>query len=72
MALAFNFKPVATLKAQSATSTDMFTFAGVTTANTTPANAAAQVNKILAVVGKSVVADEKMTRTSTEEAVDNE
>ena len=71
MASTFNFKPVATLKAQSATSTDMFTFQGVTTANTTPDNAATQINKILGIVGKSATT-EKMTRTITEEAVDDE
>lgn len=71
MASTFNFKPVATLKAQSATSTDMFTFQGVTTANTTPDNAATQINKILGLVGKSATTD-KMTRTITEEAVDDE
>ena len=71
MASTFNFKPVATLKAQSATSTDMFTFQGVTTANTTPDNAATQINKILGLVGKSANTD-KMTRTITEEAVDDE
>lgn len=72
MALAFNFKPVATLKAKSATSTDMFTFAGVTTATTTPLNAATQANKILAIVGKQCAADENMTRTIVEESVDDE
>ena len=71
MASTFNFKPVATLKAQSATSTDMFTIHGVTTATTTPDNAATQVNKILGIVGKSVITD-KMTRTITEEATDDE
>ena len=72
MAYSFNFKSVATLKAKSATSTDMFTFQGVTTANTTPANAAAQVNKLLSIVDKAVVADNNMTRTIVEESVDDE
>ena len=72
MASTFNFKPVATLKAQSETSsTETFTFHGVTTANTTPDNAATQINKILGLVGKSATT-EKMTRTITEEAVDDE
>ena len=72
MSFAFAFKPVATLKAKSATSTDMLTFHGVTTATTTPVNAATQVNKILEIMGKAVVADENMTRTITEESVDDE
>ena len=72
MATAFNFKPVATLKAQSAIdSKETFTFQGVTTATTTPTNAATQINKILGLVGKSATTD-KMTRTITEEAVDDE
>lgn len=72
MASSFNFKPVATLKAQSATdSKDTFTFHGVTTASTTPDNAATQINKILSIIGKSATT-EKMTRTITEEATDDE
>lgn len=72
MAFAFNFKPVATLKAKSSTSADMFTLHGVTTADTTPAIAATQVNKILSIVGKEVVGDEYMTRTIVQESVDDE
>ena len=67
MALAFNFKPTATLKAKSANSNDMVTFTGVTIANTTPDNAAAQVNKILDIGGKAIVADTNMTRTQIQE-----
>lgn len=67
MALSFNFKPTATLKAKSANSTDMFTINGVTIANTTPENAAVQVNKILGIGGLSVVADTNMTRTQIQE-----
>jgi len=68
MALAFNFKPVATLKAKSATSSDMVSINGITIASTTPENAAEQVNKILGVGGLSVVADTNMTRTQIQEA----
>lgn len=71
MAFAFNFKPVATLKAKQFDSTEMHTFNGVTTANTTPENAAIQVNKLFNIGGLSIVADENMTRTIIEEVVDN-
>ena len=72
MALVFNTKPVAVLKAsdnrdRSATRT----ITGITTANTTPDNAAAQVNKLLGIAGEGIVANEKMTIVETKEAVDN-
>lgn len=72
MALIFQNKPVATIKAKSATGQTMYTINGVTQASTTPANAAVQINKILDIAGFAVAADENMTRTITEEVVDNE
>lgn len=72
MSLVFQQKPVATIKGKSTTSTETFTINGVTTATTTPANAAAQINKILDVAGKAIAGDEYMTRVSTEEVVDDE
>lgn len=72
MALVFDTKPVASIKAKDATSTNMYTIPGVTTASTTPANAATQINKLLAVGGKAIVADSNMKRVITEEAIDNE
>lgn len=72
MSLVFQQKPVATIKGKATNSQDTYTINGVTTASTTPANAAAQINKILGCVGKSIAGDENMTRVSTEEVVDNE
>lgn len=72
MALIFQNKPVATIKAKSATGQTMYTINGVTQASTTPANAAVQINKILDIAGFAVAADEYMTRTITEEVVDDE
>lgn len=69
MALAFNNKPVATIKAKAADGTEIITISGVTTAATTPENAATQINKILDIGGRAIVADENMTRIRTEEAV---
>ena len=69
MAFVFNQKPVATIKARSTTSTDTFTINGVTTVTTTPLYAATQINKILAIVGKSVGA-EGMTRSIYQEAIE--
>lgn len=71
MALSFYSKPTATLKAKLSNSTSLISIPGVTTANTTPANAAAQVNKLFGIAGKAIVADTNMTRTQTEEVVDN-
>lgn len=72
MALTFETKPVATIKAtDSVTGTATRTINGVTTASTTPQNAATQINKLLGVAGKGVIANENMTRVITEEAVDN-
>lgn len=72
MALMFQSTSVATIKAKSSTSTDMFTVPGVTTDSTTVANAATQINKLLDIVGFEIAGDEYMTRTITEEAVDND
>lgn len=72
MALVFQQKPVATIKGKATNSQDVYTINGVTTASTTLANAAAQINKILGCVGRSIAADENMTRALTEGAVDNE
>lgn len=72
MALAFNQKPTAVIKAKQFDSTAMHTFGGVTSGNTTPENAAAQINKLFALAGLSVVADvNTMTRDFREEVVDN-
>ena len=67
----FNFKPVATLKAQRTSSDDMIAVNGITTASITPENAATQSNKLLSIVGFDIVANTKMSRVQTEEAIDN-
>ncbi len=71
MALAFNIKQCAVLKGKSADGSAI-SVPGVTTANITPAYAAEQASKLLALGGKSIVADESMSRVQTEEVVDNE
>ena len=74
MALTFQSKPVATLKASMPSANAMVSFNGVNPNETSPANAAAQINKLLTCTGKAsiqVVADENMTLTQTKEAVDN-
>ena len=71
MALVFNTKPVAVIKAKQVGDSSAINIPGVTTASTTPANAATQINKILAIAGKEIGAT-GMTRTQVEEAVDNE
>ena len=71
MAFAFVDKPVATLKAKSAASTTIYSYGGINKDIDTPANAAAQLNKILAIGGLSVVADENMKLISVQEVADN-
>ena len=71
MALAFNTKPVATIKARS-TEGNYISVTGCTTAEITPAYAADQINKILDIGGKAVVADSHMTRSQFEEVVSDE
>lgn len=71
MALAFNIKPVATLKGKM-TDGSAFSVPGITTGNITPAQAANQVNKLYSIGGKSVVADMNMSRSQVEEVVDDE
>ena len=72
MALMFNTKPVATIKAKKTGTTDFISMGGCTTGSISPAAAAAQMNKILTVIGQSVTADQSITRTQTEEVVDDE
>lgn len=66
----FQTKPVATIKAKTVGSTETTTINGVTTGNTTPENAASQINKVLNIVGKEI-GTSGMIRVQTEEAVDN-
>lgn len=63
-------KPTANIKANLTGSSGYINIGGVHTGTDTTENAAAQINKVLAVVGKSVSAD-KMTRTITQEGDDD-
>lgn len=69
MAYTFNTKPVATIKAKQVGESADIMMPGVTTASTTPDNAATQINKILAVAGREISAN-GMIRTQVEEAVE--
>ncbi len=71
MALAFNTKPVATLKGKMSDGSS-FSVPGITTDNITPDHAANQVNKLYDIGGKAVVADMNMSRSQVEEVVDDE
>ena len=71
MAYAFNIKQCAVLKGKT-NAGDAISIPGVTTANITPAYAAEQASKLLAVAGKSIVADKSMSRVQTEEVIDDE
>ena len=65
----FQEKPQAKLTGKLADG-DNFSYAGVTTQETTPDNAAAQINKLLDIGGKEFIADSDTKRTITEEAID--
>lgn len=66
--MVFKQKPAATIKAKNgADATENISIGGVTTANTTPENAKAQIDKLVGIVGKSV-STAGMTRTFVEEA----
>ncbi len=71
MAWVFDTKQSAVIRAQLSNSTSIISIDGCTTASTTPENAATQINKLLDVGGKSIVVNEKMYRSSTEEAINN-
>ena len=68
--MVFAEKPTAIIWAKDTASGDFLSIGGVTAGATTLANAAEQINKILAIVGKSVTPD-GMTRIKTEGGVDN-
>lgn len=66
--MTFTNRNVAKLTAKYSDSQSTISFQGVTTASTTPENAKAQIDKILAIVGKSVITN-GMTRTIVQEAI---
>lgn len=70
MAYTFNEKPVATIKAK-ITGTDESVSVQGTNPTSTPDNAKAQIDKILALTGTKTVDVDGMTRTRSEEAIDN-
>lgn len=62
----------ATLKANRPGYKDQISLAGITTSETlTPEAAATQANKLLGIVGYDIIANTKMTRNITEEAIEN-
>ena len=68
--MTFVEKPTAIIWAKDGDTGEYSSFGGVTNGNTTVENAVAQLNKILGIADKSVLAD-GMTRIRTEEATDN-
>lgn len=70
MAYTFNEKPAAAIKAK-ITGTENTVSVQGTNPTSTPENAKAQIDKVLALVGNKTVAVEGMTRTRTSEVVDN-
>lgn len=66
--MVFTANTTAKIQAQLSNSTSTITVDGVTSGETSPENAQAQINKILNIVGKSVVTT-KMRQIITKEAV---
>ena len=68
--MTFTQKPTAIIWAKDGDTGEFVSIGGITTGNTTPENAKAQLDKILGIAGKSVLTS-GMTRIRTEEATDN-
>ena len=71
MSLVFQQKPVAKIQATLTGTKKLINIDGVTAGETSPDNAAAQINTILDIVGQSV-GTTGMKRILTEEVVDSE
>lgn len=71
MAYAFSSRPVATIRAKLTGDDTASVNVQGTNPNSTPDNAKAQIDKIFALTGTKTVAVAGMTRTLTEEAIDN-
>lgn len=68
--MTFTEKPTAIIWAKDGDTGEFVSIGGITTGATTVENAKAQLDKILGIVGKSVLVD-GMTRIRTEEATNN-
>ena len=66
--MVFTTKEYAKIQAQMSDSTNTITIDGVTSGDTTPENAKAQIDKILNIIGRSV-STTKMKQIVTKEAV---
>ena len=71
MALIFQAMKTATISARLSDEAKNINIDGCNAAETSVDNAAAQINKLLAVVGRSVNADSRMFMTFKKEAVNN-
>lgn len=72
--MAFEFKqtPTATVQARSSTSSDTYKLNGINSSMSSATNTAVEVNKILAVFGMEISADEYMKLTITKDAEEDE
>lgn len=72
MAYTFQSTPTATVKGKSADGKEDYTLKGINSSLSSATNTADEINKLLAVYGKTIVADENMKMTITKEAEDDE
>lgn len=68
MAYVFQTTPTATVKGKSTTSTEDYTLKGINSSLSSATDTATEINKILAVYGKTIAGDEYMKMTITKEA----
>lgn len=72
MAYEFKQTPTATVQGRSSTSSDTYKLSGINSSLSSATNTAVEVNKILAVFGMEVAADEYMKLTITKDAEEDE
>lgn len=72
MAYIFETTPTATIKGKSPTSTDEYSLKGINSSLNSATDAATEINKLLAVYGKTIAGDEYMKMTITKEAEEEE
>lgn len=72
MAYLFETTPAGTIKGKSATSTETYSIKGINSSIQSATEAATEINKLLAVYGKTIAGDENMTLSILKEAEEDE
>lgn len=72
MAYSFQTTPTATVKGKAPNSEDTYSLKGINSSLSSATDAATEINKLLAVYGKSIVANDAMTMTITKDAEEDD